>query len=168
MTDANMNVTTLVDTSGDAVERYVYDACSPLSKSSWLRAGLRPVRRRVKTSTNRRIRPWSLRLVLARPPRSRRRSTCSTDCPGEVTIWDSDWSSAQSAETYSNTILFAGYWCGGVGILPDAEPRSPDRCAAIRGLAGTRHRGGTPSIHAAGELPRRLARPLVAGATRDR
>jgi len=56
LTDANMNVTTLVDTSGDAVERYAYDAY------------------------------------------------------GEVTIYDDDWSNAQSADTYSNTILFAGYW----------------------------------------------------------
>jgi len=56
LTDANMNVTTLVDTGGDAVERYVYDAY------------------------------------------------------GEVRIYEGDWSAAQSADTYSNTILYAGYW----------------------------------------------------------
>ena len=56
LTDANMNVTTLVDSAGDAVERYVYDAY------------------------------------------------------GVVTIYDATWSSARSASSVDNPILFAGYY----------------------------------------------------------
>jgi RHS repeat-associated protein len=56
LTDANMNVTALVDTGGAAVERYVYD-------------------------------PY-----------------------GAATIYDGSWTDTRSASTYSNTVLFAGYW----------------------------------------------------------
>jgi len=52
---------------------------------------------------------------------------------------------------------------GRVGVLPDAQPRPPDRRTGIGGWAAAVNRRGPPQIQPANQLPRRLAWSLVAG-----
>ena len=52
---------------------------------------------------------------------------------------------------------------GRVGVLPDAQPRPRDHRTGIGGWAAAGKRRGPPQIQPANQLPRRLARSLLAG-----
>ena len=60
--------------------------------------------------------------------------------------------------------MLRALWRSRVGVLPDAQPRPPDRRTGIGGWAAAGNRRGPPQIQPANQLPRRLARSLVAGA----
>ena len=53
---------------------------------------------------------------------------------------------------------------GHLGLLPDAQPCTPDPRAVARGRAQGHVGGGAPAVHPHGQFPRGLARLPVAGA----